>query len=646
MRLGLVVALACASGNAIGCGGAPGKRSGRETRGYAPLAFAAEAADAKRAVILAAAPAVPAAPGAPSAASSQAVVLPLRLEGRKELAVARGKLVARAAARIATNHEPAAPPAPLAASAWIAAEAAARLLGKNVEAYDWQVLGDADVAAEAALAAAFLACLTGAELRADVAVIGSVLPDGSLGISPGLPESVAALAAAGKKRIGVAAGVLAAPARDGRRVPLAPRAAGAELVPLSDVAAAYALLTGEPLPEAIPESLPALALPPAAQASLERAYAAWQERIGGILSGLFLLDNEPRLPPQIAQLATSAQLELRLAENLRRDGKWPLALDRLEAAWVKSATVMSVFQIVGHTANRRVPQAATLVREALGQASPILALTKVSEAQAKSTNTQLLHLAFAAQALAALARAQALLPERTRAAAELETSAGATDESIRRVVQAVEPILTASHRVLADAEAVLLALEISDDAGGPARALDDLARAIPEASAQRWRALTPTRAFAPDMFDSAAPLTSLLETLPLPLVELRERWGERSTPWQLLRWGLATATLDRAAADRAFRDDLVPELDLPENASGRLALLATAERHARQAAARSRAALGAIPLAQLLSYQLGAQLAHHDDPLLQRRALLTLWRSSALGDAALRLARATYTTPN
>lgn len=603
--------------------------------------------------------------GEGGAAAGQAPGEPVARVQRLELAV-----TARAALPLTGEPTPR-PMSPRAAlSVRVAAAAAARLLNKDPAAYVW-IASASDPGAEAALAAGFLAALTGAAIDDQVAVAASVLPDGSLGAVEDLAARVSALAKDGKKRIGVPLPM--APA-GGKPVALAAlaRAAGAELVLVSDVAEAYHLLTGGALPATAPAPAAALALPAAAQAQLTALYAAWQQRLGGEWAALLLLDNAARLPPRLAQLTAAAQREAKRAEELRVAGAFPAALDRLtEASSLASAAVAS-FRIVELMEQGRLAEATAILRERAALAEATALLDVIAAAPAPTVGDQLSRLALGGEAFRAVSAAKVSSQAIDTAAAQLAALARepaidlSSADTARRIAAAVAPPLLSHRRALALAELTRVALELGalrDEGGGPARPAAELTRARLAADAlAAWARAVPALA------DLAAPAASApspagppapsgapaLDPLVYPEVALLAFAASDASPsGALARSSPLTAWAAVAAAARAA-GQLFAEREafaVRRDSDGSLAtagalanalpaLLSAAERHARQAASAARAAIGAVPISLALDYQVGQALARRSEVALQLRALYAFWSASATADAALQLARA------
>ncbi len=651
---------------ALGCGGAPrGDVVQRGAKTYPAFAFAKDAEDPATGVIL-------------GTGEKTSTLIELRRDGKATLELPApdrdddgedgGRGVVRvelevAHARPGTEQEAAIVSGVLASGAarWqlgaaLAGEAAARLLGKRSEAYRWEVRGEGE-GGEAMLAAAMAACLTGVAVKDDVAVLGRLLPDGSLGASEDLEEEVAAMVAAGKKKIGVPAGVATANAEDGRTVQLAQlaRAKGGELIAVADVAAAYALLTGATLPATAPISGDEPRLPAAATAALEERYARWRTEMAGDWAVILMFDNEVRLPARIAQLAAAAQREARGAEELRTGGAWAAALDRLAEARAQSAAAVAAFRAVELVQGGRLEEAVAQLEREGARAETVAALIRIISAAASTSSAQLDRMAQASAAMIAVALAESAEAERAGVVAELRKLTAAELGSARaaqRVAGAVVPYLSSSARARAAARLALAELELGEGGGGPARSTAEIQRAVPGPIArQRWLALVGDESAG----ELAAELRIAARLLELPeawtpeLIALRARWGEQSAPWHLVRWSAQLAGPSLVAALDAERESLAVRRDGADGSPSQMIgqgaalpmLISLAERHARQAAHAAAIGLGAVPLSQALAFQVGRQLAARQEPASQLRALSSFWRSSEIGQASLRLARAT-----
>jgi uncharacterized protein len=133
---------------------------------------------------------------------------------------------------------------------------AATLLGRDVHGYRIGYAIGVNVegpSAGALTTAALLALMRGQTVLSDVAMTGTVNPDGTVGPVSGIPEKLAGVVEAGKKRFGIPRGARMAVERCKERKPPVDvvelgRRMQIEVVEIGDVREAYKLLTGVALP--------------------------------------------------------------------------------------------------------------------------------------------------------------------------------------------------------------------------------------------------------------------------------------------------------------------------------------------------------------------------------------------------------------
>lgn len=672
-RLGLLVAaalFACRPGPARAPTSGPA-----QAKRYAPFELASDASDPKVAQIL-------------GTSDDSSTLLPLQRAGERVLDIvtdARGEVarvrVAVAAGATASAAPGGAPALPLAAE--LAAQAAAAALGKSPGEYDWSVTASTDadavgaalpMAVTAALTGAFLGSLTGATLDDSATVLATVLPDGSLAGAPGLPEAVEAMLARGKRRLGLPAGTSQArSSRTGRLVDLAAlaKAAGAVAVPLADVAELYPFLSGERLPATAPLSAQQLALSPETETEQRAAYAQWQLRIAEDWAAMLELGNAPRVPAKIALLIEASQRHARAAETLIGERAWGAGIDRLSAAWALGSAAVTSMRLVDAVQLGHVDDALELLASRAEILEPAAqAIAELGADAGPSSGAQLVRLRGQARALRALAAGLGLAAETARVRAELDALRGRDlvelgDASTAQLVtSAVAPLLVAVGRAHVDLERARQALTLRDElTAAPTRweppaerprglaawaaRLGELLRPVQPQGTWDDAAAGANPAAYPEF--TLAQMAALWSAPPAPLGALRARWGATSPAWRTLGWVASLASGQLAAAAhwemsslRARRDPLDGALRLDgSSASSSLAalpvLLASAERHARQAAHAAQVAVGAVPLALRLAYQEGRELAATGEPELQVRGLYELWWATELGRAAVQL---------
>jgi hypothetical protein len=139
------------------------------------------------------------------------------------------------------------------ASIWIAANAASQAVGRQL--VDFRFLAGSEgfidgPSAGALFTAGFMAAITGAPVRPEVSMTGTVNPDGTVGLVGGLEQKFLAALKKGKKILGYPEGNKLQKGKGNRVVNLETLAEehGAKAVPIRDIYEAYALLTGKKFP--------------------------------------------------------------------------------------------------------------------------------------------------------------------------------------------------------------------------------------------------------------------------------------------------------------------------------------------------------------------------------------------------------------
>jgi hypothetical protein len=690
------------------CGAALGRTAsrGKVTRAYAPYTLAADARDPLTAVVLGTgwepSPAAGAARGPAGEAASGAIVstlVPLRAAGPRRLrlpgqALAVELEVSAVSAAPGSSSQAQARPAPV---DWpleiaIASAAAARALGKDVGEYHWRAQSfgpagrpPAGVATTAMLAAGFVAALTGAPIKAEVTILGVVLPDGSVAPDDRMAAALAAALAAGQRRLVLPASLApsaAASSPPQEELFARARAGGAVVTTAATLAEAYAALTGESLPVSAPAPAAALELAPPVQAELAAVYLRRQAALATNWAALLLLDNAARVPAKVRMLADAAQRTARLAESLHRAAQDSAALGLMAEAQALTAAVVQIRTVVDLVQLGHVDEALDVLDEHVtADAEAVAAMRTLGATQPASGDAALEALAawqVASEAFAVgqeqrkeLAELAAALGDlRGGELAELGSAATAT-----RVADAVAIlVLSASQQRARLALAMELAgiagpsgpaapseptgpaerAQLVDGAGArPSAELWTAARAAPSV-AELWRRMPdadPGPGRAPPGAElgqrrltelgwiiAAAELpASASDEPPSPrreLAELLARWGRDSAPRAMRHWALARARTAAAWQQWSERALLAADRSVLPH------LVRTADLQARAAAQAARVAIGVVPRSLQLAYQRGRALAAAEDPALRRAALVELWRACALGDAAVSLARA------
>lgn len=144
------------------------------------------------------------------------------------------------------------------ASAWMASFLASQTLGRTLADYEFAVSAGGLIdgpSAGALTTAAMMAAMTGAEVRPEVTMTGTVNPDGSVGPVGGIPQKIRGAAQAGKKVFGYPVGQRYDLDLESERVVDlhgVAGEAGIEVHEVRDIWGAYELLTGKTLPRPVP----------------------------------------------------------------------------------------------------------------------------------------------------------------------------------------------------------------------------------------------------------------------------------------------------------------------------------------------------------------------------------------------------------
>ncbi len=169
------------------------------------------------------------------------------------------------------------------ASVWIAARSAAQAVGREI--VDFRFLADSEgfidgPSAGGLFTAGFMAALTGARVRPEVSMTGTVNPDGTVGVVGGLEQKLLAAIQRGKKVLGYPEGNKLTKGKGGRVVNLETLAAehGAKAVPVRDIYEAYRLLTGKAFPKRGKASPQALQLDKPVTVKLLGKAADWRKQ--------------------------------------------------------------------------------------------------------------------------------------------------------------------------------------------------------------------------------------------------------------------------------------------------------------------------------------------------------------------------------
>lgn len=405
---------------------------------------------------------------------------------------------------------------------WTAVTAATLLTGARPDtAYTFGF--DARIATPAAgavTAVGVLALYYGTEVQPGVALTGGVTPLGAVSPVAGLPEQVsAAIEAGGIDTILVPAGQRTAVDAEGSAVDLDQLAAtgGMTITEVADIASAYAVMTGEDLPEAVfptpPPSPSALPTPEDAPAAPDALAAAVDDALDRARSSLDAAPESTLADRARAALARSGQL---------------LAADDTAGAWAAAATAADTAAAAAAPQLSQA-QAQTIAADAATDADALLGELSVAPSTLDAADPVLTAIGWAAEARALADQARTFL------AAESDpslTPAGLTSAALAS--SAVE-----TGRALADLRSQI------DAAGGIASDadLDGLASLLRRAAIAATDAYDARRGDDPVAADDLNGLrTSALEAA-------RDELGTRADEGGVwLALGVSTSAFARSSA--------------------------------------------------------------------------------------------------
>ncbi len=565
--------------------------------------------------------------------------------------------------------------------AWVGAFAATSLLGLDLADYRFDALntGRTDRAAAGALVAAgFLAALTGGEVAPDVAVIGIVNPDGTLGPVTGLPQHVAAAVAAGKKRVGIPTSQPIALDRDsGTAVDLAARASAghATAVPIADLYGAYTLLTGRPLPGPQPVAAADMALSPAVESALNVRYRAWRGELGHEWAQLVALRAAGRLPGAIAALATLADARGRDAEKRLRDGAAVTAYRRIVEAVTYARAANTAASVLAPVQTGNLDEARRLLAALQATAPDRSPIEALGHAAPGTIGAYLTDIAALAQATAGWSFERFAADQMAPAVAALHALDGKTPDELadpelqEQLMNALVPPLLARARGVTRARVAADLLALGGGAStaafaAPTPAVNRLASAYAAVATADLagcgrRLLAGLPRNGPG---DGVPQVALMRADPDYLVAhmafelwrqptgaaaaMRDTWGPDSATWSLARlagsleeYGATAVVVAREYSLGAHLDGDTGEPVSVSDPAALAKLLVGAERAARQHAHAARVATGSIPLQARLRYQHARALAASKNAGDRVAALQAYWASSAYAQLAVALVR-------
>lgn len=273
---------------------------------------------------------------------------------------------------------------------WLAAFSASQLTGQNLTDYEFLVRTGGHIDGPSAgmlMTATMLALLRGKAPRADTTMTGTINPDGSAGPVGGIVQKMEGASKDGIKRFGFPMGARNhQDLRTGRIVDLfeAGKEFGLEVREIHDVFEAYEFLTGDRLdrPEALAE--PDMELDAATAERLRNKNAKWTARVEGQIAGLQTAARGlGKLADRIRPLAAIADAAFGKAQGFAQSDFLTAAFESYVRAAVFAGLTRDAARFLGAAAQSDTDAMLNQVKEAATVRGLLSAMLGETELQAK-----------------------------------------------------------------------------------------------------------------------------------------------------------------------------------------------------------------------------------------------------------------------
>jgi len=438
---------------------------------------------------------------------------------------------------------------------------------------------------------------------------------------------------------------------------------------------AYTLLTGKELPQALPVSVPDMALDPATTKAIDAKYKQWQQRLATEWAALLQLESVGRIPPLLTYLRDYSKTFAESAEGMMKRGLDGAAYARMFAAWLYAQVATETYDILGKIQTNKIDDALAVLgaHESLPELT-LGVLTKIGSIRPPTLGGHLQMMAAFRAALRGWMFGSLAVKAVGAAKEQLATLKGkssadlGSDATAEMVVTLVVPTLVYVAKTTAETTLATEQLEVQgatdvnymcslpnvkrmatsfQSAGAAGVTYFDTLLVQPyaaEAKVSEDEARQRVAFKEPDYL--VALWGSRLAGLDGAPQKLKDQWGENSLPWGLMT--LAGSQLAYFHAAELIAKYYSLQADVSTDGSGRVhkveqekafaSMLAIAERTARASARAARIATGAIPVQAKLAYQ--NALVDRDGSLSDKLdALAQFWASSAYSQTAVMLAR-------
>lgn len=571
----------------------------------------------------------------------------------------------------------------LRAAAWMAAFVATSTLSKDLTDFRFAVTRGKffdGPSSGALMTVGFLASLTGATIKPNTTMTGTVNPDGTVGPVGGIPHKFSGAIAAGKTRLGYPIGQRYDYDMNTRKridlVELA-NSKGASATEISDVWQAYEFFTGKKLPVPIPVLPRQMGIGDKVEKQLIKYYQQWEDSFNREMKPLTDLLRGGQIKPirELYYMGRRAAREATEARKLRGEGLLPSAYQRMTNAVIYASTATAVWSIIDRVRKGDTAGASRVLYQFMALASTTeRALRKVGGIKPATMSGHLMMLSAFQSALAGWgfqyhgSRSVAAAARYLRGLASKSAAERAEPSLADTIVRKVSPPILAIARGMAATRRALQALDI-ESAGDinytcslpNVRRLAKSYTSAAGANLGYYEALALKRVAARYRTTTQRAKWRLMSVNPDYLIayrafglagrdlgglpsRLKKEWGNTSLPWSL--GSLAGALLSY------FKTSLLLSktysLGVRTSASGKpssirnekafINMINTAERKAREHARAAKVGTGSIPVQSQLAYA-KARVLREGDLADKLAALELFWRASVYSQIAVMLAR-------
>lgn len=565
------------------------------------------------------------------------------------------------------------------ASVWMAAIQASVATGRSLT--EWNVAVEVDTgrrdidgpSAGGVLSAAIAVGLMGGQARTDVAMTGTINPDGSLGPVAGIPQKFRAAIAAGKTRLGYPVGQRYD--RDlvtGQMVDLKSTfsAPGRQIRELRDIYDAFEFVSGAPLAGRLAPLKPSEMEPPeGVYKSIEKAAKVW---MGSAQHNFKIFKRLKLVSPTLDAEWKALDKQFAAADRFLREGMAPAGYWRAAELFIRADAALHLAELLKRVRKRDFAGAQRFVKQiGIKVRNRVSAVTQKYRQVEPRTVSDVMSLTDGMEALSVAYRSLEHVANDAKATRELLAATLVRVPATGAVPSLLEGQLLkllfapVDLLILANVNAVFadhsLTFRSPGSTRGPSRdslarvstLLDTSARAnlkyfeatavrrlsnrenISEASARDQ--------FPDDVYQNARVAPLVIAARLKPLLEDRPIASTiADLAGSLDRYISASVVIARHYS-LALEFDQHGKIIAVGREKALITMLALAERMAREHAARARRATGTVPVTAQLTYQIARAYREGSQPEDKLTALEQFWRSSLFSQLAVLLPKQTST---